>query len=258
MTQPYYPWKANTMPSPVSDLYMEVAANNVFGMQRVGTAMMNPAVSSTPETLWPEGGRYSWPTAASVVTVSSDNANDTSAGTGARAIYIDGLAANYSQQVEMVVTNGTTAVSTTQQFFRINAVYVVSAGSTGWNVGNIYVGTGTVTAGKPAAVWNLIPATYGVSQSGIFTVPKGTAGHLTFLQVGTDGNKAGELSLHLRFASGLKYRSTDWQVSNTLTLEPRGFGRAGEGTDVEWVGSVISTTGKWSGFWGAILRKESE
>lgn len=258
MAQNYYPWQANTTGTPAPDLYMEISANNIENMGRVGTAMYNPAVSTTAETIWPEGGRYVWPAAASVLTISSTSADDTAAGTGARAVAIDGLAADYSQIFEIVTLNGTTPVTTTQQFYRVNVLYVVDAGSTGTNAGILYTGTGTVTAGKPANVWNLAVAGDGLSHSGIYTVPKGKAAHLTFLQVGTESAKAGELALHLRFPTGLKYLSTRWQVGNTLTLEPRGFGRATEGTDVEWAGMLTTGTGAWSGFWGAILRNESE
>lgn len=258
MAQNYYPWQANTMGTPVPDMYMEVSANNINGMSQVGVSMENPAISTVEETIWPEGGMYVWPTAASVVTVSSTSANDTAAGTGAQTVFISGLASDYSEVFEAVSMNGTTPVTTTQQFYRINVIYVVSAGSTGTNAGIIYVGTGTVTAGKPANVWNLAQAGNGLSHSCIFTVPKGKSAHLTFLQIGTESAKAGVLALHLRYPTGLKYVSTRWQITSTLTLEPRGFGRAAEGTDVEWTGVLATGTGAWSGFWGAILRNESE
>ena len=78
----------------------------------------NAAVSSTEETVWMQGGRYVWPTSASTMTISSADANDTSAGTGAQTVTINGLDANYAEISETVTMDGQIAATTTNSYLR--------------------------------------------------------------------------------------------------------------------------------------------
>jgi hypothetical protein len=113
----------------------------------------NAVVGNSKETIWSQGGLYAYPPSASVMTVSSSDANDTSAGTGARTVEVSGLDADYNEINEVVTLNGQTPVNTTKSYLRINRGVVRSAGSGGENAGIIYAGTGTVTTGVPANIY---------------------------------------------------------------------------------------------------------
>ena len=113
----------------------------------------NPVVGNSKETIWSQGGLYAYPPSASVMTVSSSNTNDTSAGTGARTVEVFGLDADYNEINEVVTLNGQTPVNTAKSYLRINRGIVRSAGSGGQNAGIIYAGTGTVTTGVPANIY---------------------------------------------------------------------------------------------------------
>ena len=113
----------------------------------------NAVVGNSKETIWSQGGLYAYPPSASVMTVSSSDANDTSAGTGARTVEVSGLDADYNEINEVVTLNGQTPVNTTKSYLRINRGVVRSAGSGGENAGVIYAGTGTVTTGVPANIY---------------------------------------------------------------------------------------------------------
>ena len=113
----------------------------------------NAAVGNSKETIWSQGGLYAYPPSASVMTVSSSNTNDTSAGTGARTVEVFGLDADYNEINEVVTLNGQNPVNTTKSYLRINRGIVRSAGSGGQNAGIIYAGTGTVTLGVPANMY---------------------------------------------------------------------------------------------------------
>ena len=91
----------------------------------------NPTVGDSTETIWSQGGLYSYLSAATVLKVSSSSANDTSAGTGARTVQLYGLDADYNEINEAVTLNGQTAVNTTNEFLRINRMIVRSAGTGG-------------------------------------------------------------------------------------------------------------------------------
>jgi len=96
--------------------------------------------------------------AAGVVKISAANANDTSAGTGARTVLVSGLLADFSASSETISLNGQTAVNTVQSYIRITEIKVLTVGGGAQSAGIIYAGTGTVTAGVPATVYLQAPA----------------------------------------------------------------------------------------------------
>ncbi len=152
----------------------------------------NATVGDSLETIWAEGGLYSYLTAATVLKVSSSSTDDTSAGTGARTVQLYGLDGDYNEINELVTLNGQTAVNTTQLFLRINRMIVRSAGSGGANAGVIYAGTGTVTTGVPANVYASVNGVTGANQSlmALWTVPAGYTAYMLQYDVsnGTTSN----------------------------------------------------------------------
>jgi len=138
----------------------------------------NPDVDTAEESVWPDGGTVPHPTAASVLKISSSDANDTSAGTGARTVTIVGLDGDYNQLSETVTLAGQTAVNTTNSYLYVNQFYVTSVGSGGSNAGDINVGTGTVTLGVPAVLYDMIAAGYNNRTTGHYCVPAGYTGYM--------------------------------------------------------------------------------
>ena len=114
------------------DYYSAVGDNLVEGASPVTIFGHNPAVSTTRATIWHEADtEVVQRTSAATMTVSSDSTNDTSAGTGVRTVEITGLDANYNEvsPKEIVTMNGTTAVSTVNQYIAINFIQGLTAGS---------------------------------------------------------------------------------------------------------------------------------
>ena len=137
--------------------YLQVARNQISFHKSNFKFGFNPDVDDSLETVWAQGGLYSYLASASVLKVSSSSTSDTSAGTGARTVELFGLDANYDEISETITLNGQTAVNTTNEFLRINRMVVKSAGTGGQNAGVIYAGTGTVTTGVPANNMRLLP-----------------------------------------------------------------------------------------------------
>ena len=125
------------------------------------------------ETVWAQGDIYVYPSAATVMKISSSSASDTSAGTGARTIAIFGLDADYNEISETVILNGQTAVNTVNSYLRITRMFVITAGSGATAAGTIYAGTGTVTSGVPATVYGMIAIGANQTQMALWTVPAG-------------------------------------------------------------------------------------
>jgi len=138
----------------------------------------NPDVDNLLETVWAQGGLYSYLATASVLKVSSSSTADAAAGTGARTVTLSGLDANYSEISETVTLNGQTAVNTTNSYLRIFRMVVNSAGSGGQNAGVVYAGTGTVTSGVPANKYATIAIGDNQTLMALWTVP---AGHTAYL-----------------------------------------------------------------------------
>lgn len=149
----------------------------------------NGSVNTTEQPVWAESSvSYAYPAAAATVTISSDNAADTSAGTGARTVYIEGLSSTWATTSETLTLNGTTAVTSANSYIRINRAYVVTVGSGGVNTGIVYIGTGSVTAGKPAVVLASLVAGRGQTLQAIYTVPLGYTAYVVMLIVSASGN----------------------------------------------------------------------
>ena len=163
-----------------SELFeLQVSRGQIPGHRAVTVFGYNADVDQTMETVWPYGGLLAFPTTALQMSVSSDNANDTSGGTGARTIYIEGLNASHAVVFETVTLAGLTAVTTVNSYLHINQAYVATAGSGDSAAGSIYIGTGTVTAGVPATVYDIIQFDYNTRVTGSYTVPAGHTGYIS-------------------------------------------------------------------------------
>jgi uncharacterized Zn-binding protein involved in type VI secretion len=158
---------------------LQVARGFIQGHRAVTVFGYNPDVDTSEVTVWPLPSVITHPAAALQMKVSSTSANDASGNTGARTVVIQGLDANYNEISETVTLNGQTGVLTTQSFFRINYAYVATAGNTNSAAGDIYFGTGTVTAGVPATVYNIIKYDFNNTVTGHYTIPAGYSGYLS-------------------------------------------------------------------------------
>jgi hypothetical protein len=157
---------------------LQVSRGQIQGHSTVIVFGYNPDVDTSEETVWPDGGTIPHPTSASVLKISSSSTDDTSAGTGARTVYIEGLDGNYAVVSETVTLNGQTAVNTTNSYLYVNSFYVATVGSGGANAGNINAGTGTVTAGVPAVLYDIIATGYNNRTTGHYCVPAGYTGYM--------------------------------------------------------------------------------
>lgn len=166
--------------------YINVSQGLVPNTTRSQRNGYSAVIASSFQTIWNEAAVVVFPAAAGVLTVSSSSSNDTAAGTGARTVSITGLDAAFNPLTETVILNGTTAVSTLGSYFRVNSITVTTVGSGGSNAGIIYIGTGLVTAGKPATIYNSIPVGFNVSSSGFITIANNTTSYLLQLLASTD------------------------------------------------------------------------
>ena len=95
------------------DFYLAVAKGDFTGYSNVSKFGYNPTVGSSDyESIWEGSNAYPWMSAADQLEVLSSSANDTSAGTGARTVELQGLDSSWNLLTETVTMNGTSAVTT--------------------------------------------------------------------------------------------------------------------------------------------------
>jgi len=158
---------------------LQVSRGQIQGHRNVTVFGFNPDVDTTQVSVWPLPSLITFPAAALQMTVSSTSANDTAAGTGARTVVVQGVDANYNEVTETVTLNGQTAVTMTASLLRVNYAYVGTVGSGNSAAGDIYIGTGTVTAGVPATTYDIIKFDYNNTTTGSYTVPAGYTAYVS-------------------------------------------------------------------------------
>lgn len=154
-----YEFDTNNTISPLIDIargyYREMRPINLFGFNRI--------IGTTFESIFNNGGgAYPFLASASVLSCVSSSASDTT------GLYIEGLDANYNPISETLTLSGTTPVSTSQAFYRINRCRM----ATTTNVGNISVTVSTDTLAY-------IEAGTGVHQAVVYSVPANSKLYIT-------------------------------------------------------------------------------
>lgn len=158
--------------SPVTDFGLQVSRGSISGWIGVEKFGRNADVDAA-EDIWGNGGDWVAPTAARVHSIVSSSANDTSAGTGARTVTVNGLDGSYVDTTETVTMNGVTPVNTANSYVIIHRMVVATAGTGLTNAGTI-----TATAATDATISCTIQVGFGQSQFCIYQIPANYTGYL--------------------------------------------------------------------------------
>ncbi len=178
---------------------IEVAKGNVpghsivhkFGKATVGTTLV-PITNSLV---------YQMPTTAISLEFVSDDADDTSAGTGARQVTIQGLDTNWELVTQTVATNGLTPVALTTDLRRLFRWYVSESGTYANATANSHDGTLTLRVASAGATWSTIgvlPRPVGQSQIACYTVPDGFRAYVYTHEIRVDSTKSADISMFVR------------------------------------------------------------
>jgi len=151
---------------------LQVARGQVDGHTPIEIFGYSAAIGATAQgPMWEgqtqSGGLYTPPSAAAPLVLVSSSASDTTA----LSVRIEGCGANFAALTETIALNGTTNVTTTNSFLRINGMYVTN----GTNVG-------TITAKISSTTYAQINAGVGQTQTSIYTVPAGYTFYLSYVQ----------------------------------------------------------------------------
>ena len=160
----------------------------------------NTAVGTNYEVL-SDLGTDPLPTAAAAVSIVSSSADDTSGGTGAQTVEVQGLDANYNLQTSTVTMSGTSAVTTgSDEYLRVFRMRVLTAGTNETNVGNI---TASISGTDIAR----ITADTGQTLMGIYTIPANHTGYLKKFQASISKNQEATVQFRIK-----TFNNGAWQV----------------------------------------------
>jgi len=196
---------------------------NIYGYQG---ALPNSS-GATFYPVWENQTAYTYPVSATTMLLWSSSASDTSV-----SILINGLDASYNQISEtLVLTNGTTGVTTVNSYLRINSIS--TAGSVN-AVGIINLGN----AGKTLQ-YAEITVGNGRSQMMVYTVPNGNTFYLlrSNAYVSLNGNTAGNYAFYRVYTKSdvgiiqILLQAPFTGQYGTLRVVPRSYAQK---TDIQW------------------------
>lgn len=239
------------------DWYAEVAKGNVAKhslVHKFGAHNLTTTLSPIAFT-----GNYRTPTTATALEFVSSSANDTSAGTGARQVTIEGLDSSWNEVTQTLTTNGTTAVALATNLTRIFRWYVSSSGTYATQSTGSHVGTLTIRESGAGATWSQItptPFPTGQSQIACYTVPIGHKAYLLSKNVFVDSNKSADVYFFQRpntndvsspYSGAMRLFEREVGVSGGFDLITRAPKSAFVGPcDVGFMGKISSGTSECS------------
>lgn len=221
-------------PYPSQDWYLAVARGQIAGATQVNIYGYQAAVDGTTIPLWENATTYTYPAAATTMLLYSSSAADT-----AVSILINGLDTNYNPISEtLILTNGTTGVTTTKSYLRIISISTVGANNA---VGTIYLSN----AGK-TITYAQIAIGSGRSQMSIYTVPSGYTFYLTrvnaYVSPNNNANFYCNYSTWTQNTSGIVTVLQQAPFVNsyqTIRVSPRPYLQK---TDIQWRAAMSAGT----------------
>lgn len=178
----------------VRDFFIEASKGNIIGQSTGNKFGQNLIVGTTQEDIQSQGGTLSFLQSAELISISSDNAGDTLLGANATSVVIQGLNENFTAVSEIVNLSGATAVNTTQEFIRVNRMFINEVGN--YSVTN--AGTITGVSAISSTTQIEIPTGEGQSKTTHFTVPAGQNLIISSFRVTMDTGKEVDIAFKIR------------------------------------------------------------
>ena len=171
----------------------DIAEGHLDGHEVVFVYGYNGSVGTTQEAVIPTSTTQNYMAAAAKIAVTCDSTRDSTGNAGARTVVVTGLDSLYAVQAETLTLDGVTGPKSTKYWLRPLLVRVLTAGTAGSNLGNVYVKDSTSTTTYLQA-----SAGRGQSHHAIWTVPDGYQLHVVGLFGSDASSKGARISLYYR------------------------------------------------------------
>lgn len=187
-----------------------------WGFQEVRVRAFAPDIEDVPSDVWEGPSEFlTYLGSQSLLDIVSDDPADDVAGTGARRLQIDGLDNGFNAITDSVVLSGTTPVTTSKAFLRVNSAFLTSAGANGTAVGNV-----TIRATGSGPVQTVITPTSGSrSQQSHFTIPLNRTAYVMAARFAADLAET-RFDLQARQPGGCFVSVLQFQTGQTPTDPP--------------------------------------
>lgn len=223
---------------------LQVARGQITGHTPVNIFGYQPSVGTVLYAVWDVVADYVYPVSATTMLLYSSSASDVNV-----PITINGLDANFVPISEtLTLTNGTTGVTTTKSYFRIQNILVadgvdpvgtITLGNAGKTIVYAQINLVTVAAATKSA---------GRSQMSIYTVPAGHTFYLYRVDAYSSQGGSGNNYANYRVQSKNNVTNQTFEVLQSPFSNNYNARRAipfpyTEKTDIQWQASVASGTG---------------
>lgn len=200
--------------------------------------------------------RVSRPTVASVLSITSSNANDDLVGTGAQKVLCIGLDINFQPLTEVIDLDGQTPSLGSLEFLRCERMILTQVGTGEENDGDIYVSFSgeSYTAGVPQNnIRCAIQANASLASFGMRTVPSGKKQYYTAFDFYTSSTEAKPMALTQHqyiLTAGNRIKLTIHELTLSAGIHFQSPSPAGinEKTDFEYTASVGTGSEKITAF----------
>ncbi len=199
-----------------------LSMGDIAGIIHINKFGRNPDIdtATVPEDLWDAGGVWVAPTAARIHDLASTDVADTSAGTGAQSIEIQGLDDNWELQSETLSLSGLANVPTSNTYRRIFRMKVPLVGSGGTNAGDI-----TATAQVDGTVTAQVTASMAQTLMAIYTIPANKTGYMTsYYSSLNSANPPADMIFSLGVKPDTDLSTSPWQTKHILGINLNGSG----------------------------------
>jgi hypothetical protein len=194
-------------------LIKDAEPRNIFGY--------NSAIGTEYIAAWELASPYVYPNTAVKLSANSSSASDTSV-----TVRVVGLDQNYDIIAENITLNGTNAVTSNNEFFRINDIITISGNA----IGNINLSNNNITYGKVAA-------NTGKNQASIFTVPAGYEFYLyridAFCATAAQNNRYVFFRNFIQSSTGVRLQVAQTTFLENMSIQRRLPFKYTEKTDIQ-------------------------
>jgi hypothetical protein len=160
------------------------------------------ALPQTPLTPITSAQVYRTPTTLTSLEVVSSSVNDTSAGTGARTVQVEGIGTGWEVVTEDITMNGTTAVALTAQFYRVYRMKVLTSGTYASETAGSHDGTLTLRETGAGQTWATVTIENGLGNGqtsiGVITTPIDTKAYIVQKTLHVESGKPASFYLYIR------------------------------------------------------------